>query len=80
MEIREELDLRPLYWKKGSTIRLSVFARRREIEIMKYVGATNSLVTLPFFVAVSYTHLDVYKRQVCSTGSCGCSRAGLGTE
>ena len=27
-----------------------VFARRREIEIMKYVGATNSLVTLPFFV------------------------------
>ncbi len=34
----------------GSTIRLSVFARRREIEIMKYVGATNLLVTLPFFV------------------------------
>ena len=34
----------------GSTIRLSVFARRREIEIMKYVGATNGLVTLPFFV------------------------------
>ena len=31
----------------GSTIRLSVFARRREIEIMKYVGATNALVTLP---------------------------------
>ena len=26
----------------GSTIRLSVFARRREIEIMKYVGATNA--------------------------------------
>ena len=34
----------------GSTIRLSVFARRREIEIMKYVGATNRLVTLPFLV------------------------------
>ena len=34
----------------GSTIRLSVFARRREIEIMKYVGATNLLVTLPFLV------------------------------
>ncbi len=32
----------------GSTIRLSVFARRREIEIMKYVGATNGQVTLPF--------------------------------
>jgi len=34
----------------GSTIRLSVFARRREIEIMKYVGATNALVTLPFVI------------------------------
>ena len=34
----------------GSTIRLSVFARLREIEIMKYVGATNWLVTLPFLV------------------------------
>ena len=34
----------------GTTIRLSVFARRREIEIMKYVGATNRMVTLPFFV------------------------------
>lgn len=34
----------------GSTIRLSVFARRREIEIMKYVGATNLMVTLPFLV------------------------------
>lgn len=34
----------------GSTIRLSVFARRREIEIMKYVGATNWLVTLPFLI------------------------------
>ena len=29
----------------GSTIRLSIYARRREIEIMKFVG-----VTLPFFV------------------------------
>ena len=34
----------------GSTIRLSVFARRREIEIMRYVGATNAMVTLPFFM------------------------------
>ena len=34
----------------GSTIRVSVFARRREIEIMKYVGATNALVTWPFFI------------------------------
>ena len=29
---------------------VSIFARRREIEIMKYVGATNALVTLPFVI------------------------------
>lgn len=34
----------------GNTIRLTVFARRREISIMKYVGATNSFIRLPFFV------------------------------
>ena len=33
-----------------STIRLSVYARRQEVEIMKYVGATDSMVGLPFFV------------------------------
>lgn len=34
----------------GSTIRLSVYARRKEIEIMKYVGATNFFVSWPFAV------------------------------
>jgi cell division transport system permease protein len=34
----------------GSSIRLSVYARRKEIEIMKYVGATNFFVSWPFFV------------------------------
>lgn len=34
----------------GNTIRLTVFARRREINIMKYVGATNAFIRLPFFV------------------------------
>ena len=33
-----------------NTIRLTVFARRREISIMKYVGATNTFIRLPFFV------------------------------
>lgn len=32
----------------GNTIRLTVFARRREINIMKYVGATNAFIRLPF--------------------------------
>ena len=34
----------------SNTIRITVFARRREIEIMKYVGATNGFIRLPFFV------------------------------
>ena len=33
-----------------NTIRLTVFARRREISIMKYVGATNFFIRMPFFV------------------------------
>lgn len=34
----------------SNTIRSSVFARRNEITIMKYVGATNGFIKLPFFV------------------------------
>ena len=33
-----------------NTIRASVFNRRKEINIMKYVGATNSFVRIPFLV------------------------------
>lgn len=34
----------------SNTTRASIFARRREINIMKYVGATNSFIRIPFFV------------------------------
>ncbi len=34
----------------GNTVRLTVFSRRREINIMKYVGATNGFIRLPFVV------------------------------
>ena len=34
----------------SNTIRLTVFARRKEINIMKFVGATNSFIRLPFLV------------------------------
>lgn len=34
----------------SNTIRLTVFARSREISIMKYVGATNGFIRLPFVV------------------------------
>lgn len=34
----------------SNTIKLSVFVRRKEIGIMKYIGATNSFVKIPFVV------------------------------
>ena len=34
----------------ANTIRITVFARRREINIMKYVGATDSFIRWPFFI------------------------------
>jgi cell division transport system permease protein len=34
----------------GNTIRLSIFARRREIEVMKLVGATNWFIRVPFML------------------------------
>lgn len=34
----------------SNTIRLTVFARRKEINIMKFVGATNGFIRMPFFV------------------------------
>lgn len=34
----------------SNTIKLTVYARRKEISIMKYVGATNGFIKLPFVV------------------------------
>ena len=34
----------------SNTIRITVFARRKEINIMKFVGATNGFIRLPFLV------------------------------
>ena len=34
----------------SNTIRLTVFARRKEINIMKFVGATNAFIRMPFFM------------------------------
>ena len=40
-----------------NTIRLSIFARRREVEVMKLVGATNSFVRWPFMLEGMLTGL-----------------------
>lgn len=40
-----------------NTIRLSIFARRREIEVMKLVGASNWFVRLPFMIEGMITGL-----------------------
>lgn len=34
----------------SNTTRTSVYSRREEIQIMKYVGATNAFIRLPFFI------------------------------
>jgi cell division transport system permease protein len=34
----------------ANTIKITIFARRREIEIMKLVGATNTFIRWPFFI------------------------------
>ena len=39
----------------SNTVKLTVFARAREIRIMKYVGATNAFIRIPFFVEGMFT-------------------------
>ena len=34
----------------SNTIKITIFARRREIEIMRLVGATNGFIRWPFFL------------------------------
>ena len=41
----------------ANTTKASVFSRRAEIQIMKYVGATNAFIRLPFFVEGMVTGL-----------------------
>lgn len=41
----------------SNATKASVFARREEIQIMKYVGATNSFIRIPFFIECMITGL-----------------------
>ena len=40
-----------------NTIRTAMFARRREIEVMKLVGATNSFIRVPFMLEIGRAHV-----------------------
>ena len=42
----------------SNATKASVFARREEIQIMKYVGATNAFIRIPFFVDRKSTRLN----------------------
>ena len=48
--IRLAKGIKIVTWVISNTIKLTVHARRKEISIMKYVGATNSFIRWPFLV------------------------------
>ena len=54
----------------ANTIRLTVFARRKEINIMKYVGATDGFIRIPFIVEGGLIGIlsSVLSLIVCLTG------------
>jgi cell division transport system permease protein len=55
----------------GNTIRLTAFARRREIGIMRLVGASNFYITLPFLME------SVISALIGAALSCGTLAAGV---
>lgn len=54
----------------SNTIRITVFARRKEIAIMKLVGATNGFIRFPFFV--EGTASGLLSAAIASGIVCGC--------
>ena len=58
----------------ANTIRLTVFARRREIAIMQLVGATNTYIRLPF---ICEGLLDGVVGALCAIGLLAIARAAL---
>ncbi|HEX3671546.1 MAG TPA: permease-like cell division protein FtsX [Candidatus Cybelea sp.] len=58
----------------ANTIRLTVFARRREIAIMQLVGATNTYIRLPF---ICEGLLDGLIGALCAIGLLAVARAAL---
>ena len=55
----------------GNTIRLAAFSRRREIGIMRLVGASNLYITLPFLFEAVFSAL------VGAALACGTLAAGV---
>lgn len=59
----------------SNTIRATIFARRKEINIMKFVGATNSFIRIPFIVEGFM--LGIISAVVAYLGIWGCYSAIL---
>ncbi|MBE6862679.1 MAG: ABC transporter permease [Ruminococcus sp.] len=64
----------------SNTTKASVFARREEIQIMKYVGATNAFIRMPFFVEGMVTGLFAGAGAFLITWLCYNSVYGILTE
>lgn len=64
----------------SNTIRLTVFARRKEIEIMKYVGALDWFIRLPFIVeGMILGFLGAFLSFLCTSQTYAWIKNGLNT-
>ena len=64
----------------STTVRLSIFARRREVEIMRLVGATNWFIRWPFVLEGFITGLIGADRRRRLRRGCATGRSPTGSR